>query len=90
MQNSDEEFEKRLNIFFTRIQNLKNNVNNSDDLDQLMNEEFKDLETDRKQISRRLNDFIENRDNYRDYDRSLKPRFNFLSPIKFSVKDILE
>ena len=90
LQNSDEEFEKRLNIFFTRIQNLKNNVNNSDDLDQLMNEEFKDLETDRKQISRRLNDFIENRDNYRDYDRSLKPRFNFLSPIKFSVKDVLE
>ncbi len=89
-QNSDEELEKRLNEFFMKIKNLKNNNDNLADLDFLMNEEFKD-ETDKKfNISRRLNDFIENRDNFRAYDKNLKPKFNFMSPIKFSVKDLFE
>ena len=89
-QNSDEELEKKLNEFFMKIKNLKNNNDNLADLDFLMNEEFKD-ETDKKfNISRRLNDFIENRDNFRAYDKNLKPKFNFMSPIKFSVKDLFE
>ena len=87
IQNSDEEFEKRLNEFFMKIKNLKNKEDLSD-LDALMNEEFRNPEIDKKLNSKRLNDFIENRGNFRNYDRNLKPRFNFLSPIKFSVKDL--
>ena len=83
--NNEEIFEKKINEFFKKIQMLKNNTN-FEDLDILMNE--KDLESERKIIGRRLNDFIETISNVRDYERILRPKFNFLSPIKFSTNDL--
>lgn len=81
--------EQKLKEFFEKIQRLKNNKQNLTDLDELMNDEFiRDLETDRKQNSRRLNSFIETIINNRDYSKILRPRFNFQSPIKFSTKDL--
>ena len=82
---NEEILEKKINEFFKKIQMMKNNEN-LEDLDILMNE--KDLESERKIIGRRLNDFIETISNIRDYERILRPKFNFLSPIKFSTKDL--
>ena len=83
--NNEEILEKKINEFFKKIQMLKNNTN-FEDLDILVNE--KDLESERKVIGRRLNDFIETISNVRDYERILRPKFNFLSPIKFSTNDL--
>ena len=86
---NDEKFEQRLNQFFKRIQRLKNNTKDLSDLDFLMNEEFKET-NDMKLNTRRINVFIESIANNRDYDRLLKPRYNFLSPIKFVTQNLLD
>ena len=86
---SDENLEKKINEFFMKIQKLKNDKKDLGDLEFLMNDELvKDSETDRKLNSRRLNDFIEKIDNNRQLDRTIRPKFYFLSPIKFSTKDL--
>ena len=86
---SDENLEKKINDFFMKIQKLKNDNKDLADLEFLMNDELiKNSETDRKLNSRRLNDFIEKIDNNRQLDRTIRPKFYFLSPIKFSTKDL--
>ena len=87
-ENNEEILEKKLNDFFNKIQTLKNNTN-LEDLDFLMNEELNDeYDTEKRTNGRRLNDFIEKISNNIDYERILRPKFNFLSPIKFSTKDM--
>ena len=72
-----------------KIQKLKNDKKDLGDLELLMNEELiKDSEADIKLNRRRLNDFIEKIDNNRQLDRTIRPKFNYLSPIKFSTKDL--
>ena len=88
VKEQQEILEKKLNDFFNKIQTLKNNTN-LEDLDFLMNEELNDeYDTEKRTNGRRLNDFIEKISNNIDYERILRPKFNFLSPIKFSTKDM--
>ena len=89
LDDNEERLEQKLNEFFKKIQSLKNNTKDLADLDFFINDEFKDPDN-LKFNSRRINDFIESITNNRDYDRLLKPRYNFLSPIKFSTKDLLD
>jgi hypothetical protein len=77
--------EEKLEEFFNKIKMMKKSSQN-EDLDKLMNELIdNNMDKEKKKTDRRLYNFVEAISNSRDYDKILRPKFNFLSPIKFST-----
>jgi hypothetical protein len=77
--------EEKLEEFFNKIKMMKKSSQN-EDLDILMNELIdNNMEKEKKKTDRRLYNFFEAIINSSDYDKILRPKFNFLSPIKFST-----
>ena len=77
--------EEKLEEFFNKIKMMKKSSQNGD-LDIIMNELIdNNMDKEKKKTDRRLYNFVEAISNYRDYDKVLRPKFNFLSPVKFST-----
>jgi len=73
--------EKKIKMFFEKIQRIKKRGGNIDIYDFLKTEEIKDNE----KISR-LVDFSENMSNFRKKEKNSCLKFNYLSPIQFKTK----
>ena len=73
--------EKKIKMFFEKIQRIKKRGGNIDIYDFLKTEEIKDNE----KISR-LIDFSENMSNIRKKEKNSYLKFNYLSPIQFKTK----
>ena len=81
--------DEKLYSFFEQIKKLKKSAKDDVKLDNIINELIDaKTEEEKKQKSRRLYSFVESISNNRDYDRLLRPKFNFLSPIKFSTNNM--
>ena len=72
--------DKKIKLFFEVIQKMKKSGEDFDFYNILKNDEIKDREN-----IKRLIGFNENISNSRDNERGYKPKFNFLSPIKFKT-----
>ena len=77
--------EEKLEEFVKKIKMMKKSSQNGD-LDVIMNELIdNNMDKEKNPITRRLYNFVETISNLRDYDKVLRPKFNFLSPVKFST-----
>ena len=72
--------DKKIKLFFEVIQKMKKSGEDFDFYNILKNDEIKDREN-----IKRLIGFNENISHSRDNERGYKPKFNFLSPIKFKT-----
>ena len=81
----EEELEKKLNLFFQKIREMKSDPKNLIQLDFMLEDNIP-IDDDEKQDNRRINGFIDNRSMARELDVIQRPRYNFLSPIKFFTK----
>jgi len=80
--------EEKLKKFFKNVKKLKNNIKNENIVQKIMGELFdENIEVERNQKRKRILNFIEDIQNRNNHD-ILKPKVNFLSPIKFSIHNI--
>jgi len=80
--------EEKLRNFFRNIKKLKNSIQNENIVQKIMNELFdENIEIERCQKKSRILNFIEQIQNINNRI-IIKPKVNFLSPIKFSIHNI--
>ena len=80
--------EEKLSNFFGNIKKLKNSIQNENIVQKIMDELFdENIEVERCQKKNRIHNFIDQIQNINNH-MILKPKVNFLSPIKFSINNI--